>query len=100
MPRYNLAFDGATTHEMYAYLLLTQAIQPLKKVVTGAHVAAGTAPSGVRPDFDPTLLDEAGIGRPSAQRLSRLRIAFSVDGAVASLHGSGPGCGLTRLVCR
>ena len=34
-PRYNPAFDGATTHEMYAYLLHAHSVQPLNQVVIG-----------------------------------------------------------------
>jgi len=88
IPRYNLAFDGATTHEMYAYLLHTQAIQPLKQVVIGLDTwQLGTAPSGVRPDFDPTLLEEPGHWAAHLRSaLSRLRVAFSLDGALASLR--------------
>lgn len=56
---YNLAFDGATTKEMYAYLLHAQAVHPLKQVVLGLDTYHPTrAPAAVRPDFDPLLLED------------------------------------------
>lgn len=55
--RYNLAFDGATTKEMYSYLRHAHAAHPLKLVVLGLdtwHIEGN--PSAVRPDFDPSIL--------------------------------------------
>ncbi|MDD1624537.1 MAG: hypothetical protein LUO94_07215 [Methylococcaceae bacterium] len=58
-PCYNLAFDGATTREMYAYLRHAQAIRPLKHVVLGLDsYHASSARSFTRPDFDPLVLYE------------------------------------------
>jgi hypothetical protein len=59
---YNLAFDGATTREMYEYLVHANAIRPLRRVVLGLdtyHAAPG--PSFVRPDFDPLVLRGAAL---------------------------------------
>lgn len=56
---YNLAFDGATTKEMYAYLLHAQAVHPLKQAVLGLDTYHPTrAPAATRPDFDPLLLED------------------------------------------
>lgn len=56
-PCYNLAFDGATTREMFDYLRHAQAIRPLKHVVLGLDAYhTSSAPSFTRPDFDPLLL--------------------------------------------
>ncbi len=56
-PCYNLAFDGATTREMFDYLRHAQAIRPLKHVVLGLDAYHTTeAPSFTRPDFDSLLL--------------------------------------------
>ena len=55
--RYNLAFDGATTKEMYAYLKHAHAAGRLEHVMLGLdtyHLSA--TPGSTRPDFDPGLL--------------------------------------------
>jgi hypothetical protein len=57
--RYNASFDGATTKEMYAYLLHAHAVSPLRQVVLGLdfwHLNQG--PAWTQPDFQPTLLFE------------------------------------------
>jgi hypothetical protein len=55
--RYNAAFDGATTKEMYAYLLHAKSISPLRQVVLGLDFwQLGRGPAWSRPDFDPGLL--------------------------------------------
>ncbi len=55
--RYNLAFDGATTKEMYYYLLHAYAAGALKQVILGLDTYHPTnAPAMTRPDFDPSLL--------------------------------------------
>lgn len=60
-PRYNLAFDGASTKEMYLYLKHAHAVHPLKQVVLGLDTYHPTeAPSGTRPDFDALFLREPG----------------------------------------
>ncbi|HAM41581.1 MAG TPA: hypothetical protein DDX89_04945 [Candidatus Omnitrophica bacterium] len=55
--RYNLAFDGATTKEMYAYLIHAHAVSPLTQVLLALDTYhPTTAPAATRPDFDPALL--------------------------------------------
>ena len=83
-PRYNLALDGATTHEMYAYLRHAQAVHPLRQVVLGIDAwQLTTLPSGVAGDFDEHLLDGPELWRSLANRLADLRILFSADTALA-----------------
>lgn len=58
-PVYNLAFDGATTKEMYFYLLHAQSVQALKQVVLGLdtyHPILSLATNRV--DFNRQLLYE------------------------------------------
>lgn len=56
-PVYNLAFDGATTKEMYYYLRHAHAVQPLRQVVLGLDTYHPTpAPGSNRPDFDEQML--------------------------------------------
>lgn len=55
--RYNLAFDGATTKEMYAYLKHAHAAGRLEHVMLGLdtyHLSA--TPGSTRPDFDAGVL--------------------------------------------
>ena len=64
--RYNLAFDGATTREMYHYLRHAQAVNPLRQVILGLdtyHLIP--VPATTRPDFDPGLLlaDNSALSR-------------------------------------
>ena len=55
--RYNLAFDGATTQEMYAYLRHAHAVSPLRQVVLGLDsYHSFNVPATTRPDFDQDLL--------------------------------------------
>jgi hypothetical protein len=85
-PCYNLAFDGATTKEMYAYLRHAQAIRPLRHVILGLDVYhASTAPSFTRPDFDPLVLRDGHA--PAWWRLitGDLRILASLDAFRASV---------------
>lgn len=57
LPVYNLAFDGATTKEMYYYLRHAHAVQPLRLVLLGLDTYHLTnAPGTTRPDFDAQLL--------------------------------------------
>lgn len=57
LPRYNAAFDGATTKEMYYYLRHAQAVNPLKEVVLGLDTYHPTeSPGFVRPGFDESVL--------------------------------------------
>jgi len=85
-PVYNLAFDGATTKEMYQYLLHAHAVRPLQQVVLGLDTYHATlAPATARPDFDAQLLDSPG-GRalPSLMRAD-LKVFTSLDTLRASL---------------
>jgi hypothetical protein len=83
-PRYNLGLDGATTHEMYAYLCHAQAIHPLRQVVLGLDAwQLTTLPSGVSGDFDEDLLDGPELWRGLTNRLAELRILFNADTALA-----------------
>jgi hypothetical protein len=85
--RYNLAFDGATPHEMFAYLQHAQAVAPLRQVVLGLdtwHLTGG--PDEVRPDFDPTILYRLRDPLSAALvRLADLRVLASWDTAAASV---------------
>ncbi len=55
--RYNAAFDGATTKEMYAYLRHASAVARLRQVVLGLDFwHLGHIPASTRPDFDPDIL--------------------------------------------
>jgi hypothetical protein len=87
-PRYNSAFDGATTHEMYAYLRHAHAIEPVRQVVLGLDTwQLGAFPSGVRPGFDQAFLEVPGNPwRHVLSRLSAARIALSAGTALASLE--------------
>jgi len=96
--RYNLAFDGATTKEMYHYLLHAQAVQPLKQVVLGLDTYHATfLPAYTRRDFDAGILDKPESGLGAAPRiLADLRLLVSIDTLKASLDtlrtqdGAGP----------
>lgn len=55
--RYNLAFDGAHTKEMYAYLVHAHSTGHLRHVMLGLDSYHLTqAPGSTRPGFDPALL--------------------------------------------
>jgi len=85
-PVYNLAFDGATTKEMYQYLLHAHAVRPLRQVVLGLDTYHATlAPATARPDFDAHLLDSpGGAVLPSLIRAD-LKVLASLDTLRASL---------------
>jgi hypothetical protein len=85
-PVYNLAFDGATTKEMYQYLLHAHAVRPLRQVVLGLDTYHATlAPATARPDFDPHLLDAPGaLALPSLVRAD-LKVLASLDTLRASV---------------
>jgi hypothetical protein len=84
---YNLGFDGATTEEMYRYLLHARAVAPLRQVVLGLDTwQLGHDPSMVRPDYDPSLLYEPGaIAQTFAVHLADLRLLLSLTTLDASL---------------
>ena len=78
--RYNSAFDGATTREMYAYLRHAYALQPVRQVVLGLDTwQLGDGPATVRPDFDPSLLLTSG------GYLDRVRLAANDIRLLANL---------------
>ncbi len=85
--RYNLAFDGATTKEMYYYLLHAHALQPLRQVVLGLDTYHPTgAPATVRPDFDAQVLAQPGSKTsPFGMMLADLKILVSIDTLKASI---------------
>jgi len=85
-PVYNLAFDGATTKEMYLYLLHAHALRSLRQVVLGLDTYHATlAPATARPDFDAQLLDSpVGWILPSLMRAD-LKVLTSLDTLRASL---------------
>ena len=85
-PVYNLAFDGATTKEMYYYLLHAHAVQPLRQVILGLDTYhATTAPATARPDFDPWLLESGAVPvLPSLVRAD-MKILTSLDTLRSSL---------------
>ena len=86
-PCYNLAFDGATTREMFAYLVHANAVRPLKTVLLGLDTyhlseAASTTRSG---------FEAAVLLSPTHLALERavegdLRLWISADALQASLE--------------
>ena len=90
-PGYNLAFDSATTHEIYAYLRDAQAVRPLRQVVLGLDTWQLTNdPSGVIPGFEDAFLDRPDSAwRNVASHIARLGAAFSLDTLLASFHTLG-----------
>src|SRR5207244_11687543 len=86
-PVYNLAFDGATTKEMYHYLRHAHAVRPLRQVVLGLDTYHATmAPATTRPDFDAHLLDSpAALALPSLIRAD-LKVLTSLDTLRTSLE--------------
>ncbi len=86
-PCYNLAFDGATTLEMFDYLRHAEAVRPLRHVVLGLDAYhLGFAPSFARPDFDPLVLRDGKV--PSWWRFvtGDLRVLGSLDTLRASVQ--------------
>jgi len=85
--RYNAAFDGATTKEMYAYLLHAYSIRPLRQVVLGLDFwQLGQGPAWTRPDFDPAVLFEPSASIHNAGvYLSDLSLLISIDSTKASV---------------
>lgn len=86
--RYNLAFDGATTREMYAYLKHADAAGNLRHVMLGLdtyHLSA--SPASVRPDFDASILmDEHHVLNPVRMLLADLKLLSSYDTLKESLR--------------
>ena len=86
-PCYNLAFDGATSREMYLYLRHSYAIRPLKHVLLGLepyHLAPTL--STTRPDFDPLVLRDADGDKLPRWLTGDLRILTSLDTLKASVE--------------
>ncbi len=86
-PCYNLAFDGATTREMYAYLEHANGVRPLKTVILGLdayHLSSAT--SIVRPDFDQEVLFAPGKSELRRWIAGDLRILISIDTLQATIE--------------
>jgi hypothetical protein len=85
--RYNAAFDGATTKEMYAYLLHAYAIAPLKQVVLGLDFwQLARNPAWTRSDFDQNLLFEPQRPLHNAKVYATdLALLISFDSTAASI---------------
>ena len=86
--RYNLAFDGATTKEMYAYLKHADAAGNLRHVMLGLDTYhLGAAPASVRPDFDRSILmDERRAMNPVRMLLADLQLLSSYSTLKESLR--------------
>ena len=85
-PCYNLAFDGATTREMFEYLVHANEIRPLRTVLLGLdtyHLSEAT--SLTRPGFDAAMLLSPQHRRWQRTVEGDLRLAISVDALEASL---------------
>jgi hypothetical protein len=85
--RYNAAFDGATTKEMYAYLVHAHAVHPLRQVVLGLDFwQLGRGPAWSRPDFDPAILFEPrNFVHNAAVYATDLSLLVSIDTTRASV---------------
>lgn len=83
---YNLAFDGATTREMYAYLKHAQAIHPLKHVVLGLDsYHTSYARSFTRPDFDDLILYDGNYPWLPRWLTADLRLLTSLNTLASSI---------------
>lgn len=80
-PVYNLAFDGATTKEMYYYLRHAQAMHPLRYVLLGLdNYQLNAMPATVRPDFDAQrLLYDRSLISKARLYLADLKLLASID---------------------
>jgi hypothetical protein len=86
-PRYNLAFDGATTREMYHYLVHAHAVRPLRQVVLGLDTYhALPVPASSRPGFDLDVLKQPGTPTLGLLVRADLRLLASLDTLRASLR--------------
>ena len=86
-PCYNLAFDGATSREIFAYLLHAYAERPLKHVLLGLepyHLAPSV--STTRPDFDPLVLRDPEGNAVPRWLSGDLRLLISLDTLKASVR--------------
>lgn len=87
LPVYNLAFDGATTKEMYYYLRHADAVQPLRRVLLGLDTYHLTnAPGATRPDFDAQLLlQDRSIWSRTWALLADVKLLVSYDTILESI---------------
>jgi len=86
-PRYNLAFDGATTREMYYYLMHANAATPLRQVVLGLDTwQLHPWPPDERPGFDESVLFQPHAFLHNLTLLPDLRLLASVDTTLASVQ--------------
>jgi hypothetical protein len=85
--RYNGAFDGATTKEMYAYLRHAHAVRPLRHVVLGLDTwQLGRNLAWTRPDFDPAILfDPDHLAHNLTVYAADLSLLVSTDTTRASI---------------
>jgi hypothetical protein len=86
-PCYNLAFDGATSKEMFLFLRHAEAVRPLRHVLLGLdpyHLAPG--PVSTRPDFDPLVLFDPDRVALPRWLTGDLRLLTSLDTLKASLE--------------
>lgn len=86
-PVYNLAFDGATTKEMFYYLRHAQSVRPLRQVVLGLDTYHLTsAPGSNRPGFDEQLLlQDESLWTKLKVYLADLKLLISFDTVVESI---------------
>ncbi len=86
-PCYNLAFDGATTKEIYFYLRHAHAIRPLQHVILGLdRYHATSAPAFTRSDYDPLLLYSPEMPRWLNVMTADVRLLTHFDTLRASIH--------------
>jgi len=88
VPRYNLAFDGATTKEMYLYLRHANSVAPLEQVVLGIDTYhLSSAPASTRPGFiEDALYPDSGPLSRLRVALADLRLLVSMDTLVLSIE--------------
>ena len=89
-PCYNLSFDGATTREMFEYLVHAHEVRPLRAVLLGLDTYhLSHAPSATRPGFDAAVL--LSPRRTALRRAIEgdLRLWISADTLQASLDMLG-----------
>jgi hypothetical protein len=91
--RYNSAFDGATTKEMYAYLSHAHAVSPVRQVVLGLDFwQLGQGLASTRPDFEPALLFEPHHPlHNAAVYAADVALLMSTDTTAASFTQLGSG---------
>jgi hypothetical protein len=86
-PCYNLAFDGATAKEMFAYLQHADAGHDIRTVVLGLdsyHLLDG--PASTRPDFDPLVLRAPSRPRAVTWITGDARLMATLDALRSSIE--------------